>query len=58
MHPFLTKNLLDQNFGPSIRDFQVGLLLFTARLGKTIRLLVSCKPTMSRDPLDSDLAVL
>ena len=47
-----------QGLGLSISDFQVALLLFAARLGKMIRLLVFCKPTVSRDPLDSDLAAL
>ena len=58
MHPLLTKKLFDQSFGRSIRDFQVALLLFAARLGKTIRLFVSCEHTVNRDPLDSGLAVL
>ena len=59
LHPLLTKKLLKPEFWPSIRGFQVGLLLFTARLGKTVRLLVSCEPTVSRgDPLHSDSAVL
>ena len=58
LHPLLAKKLLYQGFGVSIRDFQVGLPLSAARLGKTIHLLVSGQPAVSRDPLDSDLAVV
>ena len=51
LHPLRTKKLLDQSFGLSIRHFQVRLLLFTARLGKMTCFLISCRPTVSRDPL-------
>ena len=57
-HLLLAEKQLDQSLGLSISDFQVALLLFAARLGKMIRLLVFCKPTVSRDPLDSDLSAL
>ena len=53
----LTKKLLNQRFGLSIRDSQVSLLLSAARLGKMICLLVSCEPTESRVSLDSDLVI-
>ena len=58
LHPLRTRQLLDQSFGLSIRNFQVGLHLFAARFSKMTHLLVSCKPTVSRDPMDSNLAKL